>query len=127
MEVGKLQEDRSKAVIANDIAVATKAVEKASAEAQSCTAAVRQSSDGKLSSRMSSPIEQVRDVNRSNPQCTAEEDESSNTWSEYVARHHAKHEESESDDDDEKSDEDATVTNLRNPVEARRDGRTDVS
>ena len=37
---------------------------------------VREGSDGTLSSRMSSPIEQVREVNRSNSQYTAEEDES---------------------------------------------------
>ena len=63
-EVGKLQEDRSKAVIAKAISEATKAVEKASTEAQSYTAGGREGSDGKLSSRMSSPIEQVREVNR---------------------------------------------------------------
>ena len=63
--VGKLLEDRSKAVIAKAISEATKAVVKASAEAQSYTAGGREGSDGKLSSRMSSPIEQVREVNRS--------------------------------------------------------------
>ena len=64
-EEGKLQEDRSKAVVAKAISEATKAVEKASTEAQSFTAEVREGSDGTLSSRMSSPIEQVREVNRS--------------------------------------------------------------
>ena len=76
-EVGKLQEDPSKAVIAKAISEATKAVEKASTEAQRNIAEVREGSDGKLSSRMSSPIDQVREVNRSNSQYTAEEDESS--------------------------------------------------
>ena len=78
-DVGKLQEDRSKAVIAKAISEATKAVEKASAAAQSYTAGVREGSDGTLSSRLSSPIEQVRDVNRSNSQFTGEEDEASRT------------------------------------------------
>ena len=72
-EAGKLQEDRIKAVIAKAISEATKAVEKASTEAQSYTAEVREGSDGKLASRMSSPIEQVREVT----QFFAEEDESS--------------------------------------------------
>ena len=57
-EAGKLQEDRSKAVIAKAIAEAPKAVEKASAEAQSYTAEICEGSDDKLSSRMISPIEQ---------------------------------------------------------------------
>ena len=57
-EVGKLQEDHSKAVIAKTIAEATNAVEKAGTEAQSKTAEVREGSDGTLSSRMNSPTEQ---------------------------------------------------------------------
>ena len=89
-EVDKLQEDRSKAVIAKAISEATEAVEQASAEAQSYTADVREGSDGKLSSRMSSPINQFE----------------KSSESEHVARHHAKHEEVESDDDGEESDED---------------------
>ena len=52
-EVGTLQEDRSKAVIANVIAEATKAVEEANAEVQ----IYRGGSDGTLSSRRNSPIE----------------------------------------------------------------------
>ena len=51
--MGKLQEDRSKTVIAKAISEATKAVVKASTEAQSCSAGVREGSDGKLSSRLS--------------------------------------------------------------------------
>ena len=49
-EEGKLQEDRSKAVIAKAISEATDAVEKASAEAQSYLAEVREGSDGTLPS-----------------------------------------------------------------------------
>ena len=78
-EVGKLQEDRSKAVIAKATSEATKVVDEASAEAQSYTAEVREGSDSKLSSRMSSPIEHVRAVNRSNSLNTSGEDESSRT------------------------------------------------
>ena len=78
-EVGKLQEDRSKAVIAKAISEATKAVEKASTEAQSCTAEVREGSGGELSSRMSSPIEQLENSTEAKSQYTAEEDESSRT------------------------------------------------
>ena len=52
-EVGTLQEDRSKAVIAKVIAEATKAVEEANAEVQ----IYHGGSDGTLSSRMNSPIE----------------------------------------------------------------------
>ena len=100
--VGKLLEDRSKAVIAKAISEATKAVDMASAEAQSYTAGGREGSDGKLSSRMSSPIEQVREVNRSEITVFRR----GGRESEHVARHHAKHEESESDDDDEESGED---------------------
>ena len=56
-EVGKLQEDRSKAVIAKAVSEATDAVEKASAEAHSYVAEVREGSDGTLSSRMNRQIE----------------------------------------------------------------------
>ena len=78
-EVGKLQEDRSKAVIAKTIEEATKAVEKASTEAQGCTAEVREGSDGTLSSRLSSTIGQFEKSTEANSQYTAEEDESSRT------------------------------------------------
>ena len=54
-EAGKPQENRSKAVIAKAISEATKAVEKASAEAH--TGGVHEGSDGKLFSRMSRPNE----------------------------------------------------------------------
>ena len=89
-EKGKLQEDRSKTVIAKANPEATKAVEKASTEAQSYTAQVREGSDGKPSSRMSSPIEQVRELNRSEI---------------TVYRRGGRLVEDESDDDDEESDE----------------------
>ena len=72
-DAGKLQEDRSKA------SEATKAVEKASTEAQSYTAEVREGSDGTLSSRMSSPIEQFEKSTEAKSQYTAEEDESLRT------------------------------------------------
>ena len=79
-EAGKLQEDRSKAVIAKAISEGTKAVEKAaSTEAQSDTAEVREDSGGKLSSRMSSPIEQLENSTEAKSQFSAEEDESSRT------------------------------------------------
>ena len=78
-EVGKLQEDCSKAVVATAISEATNAVEKASAQAQSYTAGVRKGSDGTLSSRMSSPIEQFEKSTEEKSQNTAEEDESSRT------------------------------------------------
>ena len=78
-EVGKLQEDRSKAVVAKAISEATKAVEKASTEAQSHTAEVREGSDGTLSSKLSSPIEQFERSTEAKSQYTAEEDESSRT------------------------------------------------
>ena len=78
-EVGKLQEDRSKAVIAKAISETTEAVEKASTEAQSKTAEVREGSDGKLPSPMSSPIEEFENSNKAKSQHTAEEDESSRT------------------------------------------------
>ena len=48
-EAGKLQEDHSKAVIPKAIPEAAEAEEKASAEAQSYTAKVREGSDGTLS------------------------------------------------------------------------------
>ena len=86
-QVGKLQEDRGKAVIAKTIAEATKAVEKASAEAQSYSAEVREGSDGTLSSRVNSPIEQfeksteaILSTSHRGREC------------EHVARHHAKRE-----------------------------------
>ena len=76
---GSCRRDRSKAVIAKAISEATKAVEKASAEAQSCTAGVREGSDGTLSSPMSSPIDKFEKSTESNSQYAAEEDESSRT------------------------------------------------
>ena len=94
-------------MIAKAISEATKAVEKASAEAQSYTAGGREGSDGKLSSRMSSPIEQVREVNRSEITVYRRggrvvEDVKANMLQGIMQMH----EESESDDDDEESDED---------------------
>ena len=86
-EVGKLQEDRSKAVVAKAISEATKAVEKASTEAQSYTAEVREGSDGTLSSRMSSPIEPKRNHSTQQRRTSHRGRES-----EHVARYHAKRE-----------------------------------
>ena len=58
-EEGKLQEDRSKAVIAKAISEATEAVDKTRVRrAQRSTAEVRDGSNSKLSSRMNSQIEQ---------------------------------------------------------------------
>ena len=106
-EVGKLQEDRSKAVIAKTIEEATKAVEKASTEAQGCTAEVREGSDGTLSSRLSSTIGQFEKSTEANSQYTAEggrviEDVKANMLQGIM---HSSSE-SESDDDDEEGDED---------------------
>ena len=86
-QVGRLQEDRGKAVIAKTIAEATKAVEKASAEAQSFSAEVREGSDGTLSSRVNSPIEQFEKSSEAILSTSHRGRES-----EHVARHHAKRE-----------------------------------
>ena len=86
-QVGKLQEDRGKAVIAKTIAEATKAVEKASAEAQSYSAKVREGSDGTLSSRTNSPIAQFEKSTEAILSTSHRGRES-----EHVARHHAKRE-----------------------------------
>ena len=130
-EVGKL-EDRSKAVISKAISEATKAVEKASTEAQSFTTEVREGSDGKLSSRMSSPIAQVREAYRSvitvyRRGGRVVEDVKANmlrgimqstrkvkamTTTKRVTRMSPR--------------SPRPVTDLRNPIETRRDGRTDV-
>ena len=83
-ETGKLQEDRSKGVIAKATAEATKAVEKTSVRRlRVCTAEVREGSDGKRSNRMNSQIEQFEKSTEailSTPQ----------SESEHVARQHAK-------------------------------------
>ena len=96
-EVGKRKEDRSKAVIAKVIAEATKGVEKAHAEAQSYTAEVRGGSDGTLSSRMNSPIEQLERSTEANSQYTK-----ANMLQGIMESAN----ESESDDDEEEIDED---------------------
>ena len=87
-EVGKLQEDRSKAVIAIAIPEATEAVEKASAEVQSNIAEVCEGS-GKPSSRMSSQFEKSTEAILNSPQRRTSHRGSE---SEHVARHHAKRE-----------------------------------
>ena len=83
-EAGKLQEDRSKAVIAKAIAEATKAVEKTSVrKLKVFPAEVREGNDSTLSSRMNTAIEQFEKSTEailSTPQ----------SESEHVTRHHAK-------------------------------------
>ena len=91
-EVGKLQEDRSKAVIAKAISEATKAVEKASADGQSYIAEVREGSDGTLSSRMNSPIEQFEKSTEAILSTPLRRTGHRGSESEHVARHHAKRE-----------------------------------
>ena len=66
-------------MVAKAIPEATNAVEKASTEAQSYTAEVRKGSDGTLSRRMSSPIEQFEKSTEAKSEYTAEEYESSGT------------------------------------------------
>ena len=91
-EVGKLQEDRSKAVIATAISDATKVVEKASAEAQSYIAKVSEGSDGTLSSRTNSPTEQFEKSTEAIPSTPQRRRSHRGSDSEHVARHHAKRE-----------------------------------
>ena len=106
-EVGKLQEDRSKAVLAKAISEATAAVVKASAEAQSYIADVRKGRDGTLSSGMNSPIEQF---------------EKSTEAILRTPQRRTSHRVSESDDDDEergtrmRSRSPRLVTNRKDPV-----------
>ena len=103
-EVGKLQEDRSNAVIAKTIAEATKAVEKASAEAQSYIAEVREGSDGTLSSRKNSPIEQFE---KSTEAILSTQQRRTSHRGRDVARHRAKRERKvKAMTNDEESDED---------------------
>ena len=114
--VGKFQEDRSNAVIAKAISEATKAVEKASTEAQSYTVQVRERSDGALSSRMTSPIERVvQDAKANMLQGIVHSTRKvkAMTTTKRVTRMRPR--------------SPRPVTNLRNPVETRRDERTDVS
>ena len=101
------------ALIAKAISEATEAVEKAGTEVQSYTAEVREGSDGKLSSRMSS-----RELNRSEITVYRRggrvvEDVKAMTTTKTVTRMRPR--------------SPRPVTNQRNPVETRRDGRTDVS
>ena len=87
-----MQEDRSKTVIAKAISEATEAVEKASAEAQSCIAEVREGSDIRPSSQVNSPIEQFEKSTEailSTPHRRTSHEERE---SKHVARHHAKRE-----------------------------------
>ena len=69
-EVGKLQEGRSKA---------TKAMGEGKCRGSEFSAEVLGGTDGTLSSRLNSPIEQFEKSTEVNPQYTAEEDESSRT------------------------------------------------
>ena len=85
-EVGKLQEDRSKAVVAKAISEVTKAVEMASFEAQRNTAEVREGSDGTLSSRMSSPIEQFEKSTEAKNSTQQRRTDHRGRESEHVAR-----------------------------------------
>ena len=79
-------------MIAKTIAEATKAVEKANAEAQSYTAEVRGGSDGTLSSRMNSPIEQFEKSTEAILSTQQRRTIHRGRESEHVARHHAKRE-----------------------------------
>ena len=86
-EVGKLQEDRSKAVIAKAIADRSRGESKC--RGSEYTAEVRESSDGKLPSRTNSPMEQLEksiEAMLSTPQRRTSHRGSE---SEHVARHHA--------------------------------------
>ena len=89
-EVCKLEEDRSKAVIAKTVAEATKAVEKATTEAQSYTAEVHEGSDGTLSSRMNRPIEQFEKSTEAILSTQHSRTSHRGRESERVTRHHAK-------------------------------------
>ena len=120
-EVGKLQEDRSKAVIAKAISEATEAVEKASPEAQSYTADVREGSDGTLPSRMSSPTEQFEKSTEAMLSTPQRRTSHRGSESEHVASHRAKRGTTM------RPRSPRPVTDMRNPVETRRDGRTDGS
>ena len=121
-------------MIAKAISEATEAVEKASAEAQSCIAEVRESSDGTLSSRMNNPIEQFEKSTRSEISVHRKR----GRVIEEVKAHRSQGimqsaSESESDDDDEERGtrmrprSPRPVTNKQDPAETKRDGRTDVS
>ena len=72
------------------VAEATKAVEKATTEAQSCTAEVHEGSDGTLSSRMNSPIEQFERLTEANLSTQQIRTSHRGRESEHVAKHHAK-------------------------------------
>ena len=110
---GSCRRDRSKAVIAKAISEATKAVEKASAEAQSCTAGVREGSDGTLSSPMSSPIDKFEKSTEAILSMPQRRTSRRGRESGHVARHHAMHERVTRM----RSRSARPVTNLRNPVE----------
>ena len=115
-------------MIAKAISEATEAVEKASAEAQSYIAEVREGSDGTLSSRMNSPIEQFEiSVHRKRGRVI---EQVIANRSQGIMQSVS---ESESSDDDEEREtrmrprSPRPVTNRKDPVETKRDGRTDVS
>ena len=127
-EVGKLREDRSNAVIAKAISEAAEAVEKASAEAQSYIAEVREGSDGTLSSRMNSPIEQLE----KSTEAILGERVIKEVKANMLQGTMQSASELESDDDDEERDEDeaekpATRDKQKRSSGDKEDGRTDVS
>ena len=132
-EAIKLHEDRSKAVIAKAISEATEVVEKASAEAQSFCAKVREGSDGTLSSRMNSPIERLEKSTEA-ILCTPQRG-TSHRGSEANMLQGIMHSASESGSDDDDEERGTRMrprsprpgTNRKDPVETRRDGRTCVS
>ena len=121
-------------MIATAISEATEAVEKASAEAQSYIAEVREGSDGTLSSRMNSPVEQFEKSTRSEISVHRRRgrviEEVIANMSQGIMQSAS---ESESDDDDEERGtrmrprSPQPLTNRKDPVETKRDGRTDVS
>ena len=126
-EVGMLQEDRSMAVIAKAISEATEAVEKASAEAQSYIAEVREGSDGTQKRRMNSSRSQPKQFSVHRRGGRVIEEVNANMLQGIMQSAS----ESESDDDEERGTRTRPrsprpVTNRKDPVETRRDGRTDV-
>ena len=82
------REEVSKAVIAKTNAEATKVVEKANAESQSYTFEVLEGSDGKLSSRMNSQVEQLKKSIQAIFSTQQRLTNHRGRESKYVARHH---------------------------------------